>query len=542
MMGGINTQRGMRERVASVAIPLLALAAAAFVSVPSARAASEAPVWAENPGLDAVGQLAAQVLNGTAPADSSPLGTVPPCTAESSPSGNVQVNCRAQDGTSPHNTQNETSVAAAGNKVVVGYNDSLVCCTPVADIAGYSVSTDGGRTFTDMGQLPITKDIQPIGDPSLATDSQGNIYYATLAFNSEPGKGSLSLVALYEMPAGSMTFSFLSTAVDVGSSWLTFADKDYLAIGPDGTGHDHLYISYSRINATGLPIVLADSADGTHWRSTPITDPSACAEGSEPLPAAGKVHVAYLLFNSCNSDIFTAGGVETMATVDVASGGVDRLTAIAATKGSGDTAASCGSSTVLREVIETAPGHDARDIQNPTVARDANGFLYAVWDDRPNGAGGDNSNATRVYLSVSRDGNQTWSTPQAISPTPSAATMNDRFQPWITADSSGLHAMWYERVAGSPVDQIRTDKEDVTFATSQAPPSSLGETALSTVTFPVIQTNPNQDNLLAPCYMGDYNEIVSNGTTRFATWGDNRNVVQTSVGSENEPDVFLESY
>jgi hypothetical protein len=42
--------------------------------------------------------------------------------------------------------------------------------------------------------------------------------------------------------------------------------------------------------------------------------------------------------------------------------------------------------------------------------------------------------------------------------------------------------------------------------------------------------------------MGDYNNIGSNGSTRFVTWGDNRNVVTTTGGAENQPDVFLQSY
>jgi hypothetical protein len=522
---------------------LAVLAAAALVGPPCARAADRGADWANDPGLDATGELAAGVLNGSAPTTGSPLGKVSPCPAEPSPSGNVQVNCRAQDGTSLQNTQSETSVAATGTKVVVGYNDDLVCCIPVADLAGYSVSTDDGRTFTDMGQLPIVRDIQPIGDPSVAADGSGNVYYATLAFNSAPGQGSLSLIALYEMPAGSNTFKFLSVAADVGSSERAFADKEYLAIGRDGAGRTHFYVSYTDFTNAfpGAPIVLADSTDGIHWRSTPISDPAGCSEGSQPLPAGAKLHVAYVQFNSCGADIFRAGGSERMATFDVASGNVDRITTIALEKGSGDRLTACGGPTDVREVIETAPGHDIRNNEFPSVARDARGVLYAIWNDRPNGIGGDNANATRIYLSYSTDDNRTWSAPQAISPSPSSATMNDRFQPWLTVDRDGLHAMWYERVPGSPVDLIRTDKEDLTPAGPNNAPASLGETPLSTLAFPVTQTNPNQD-IFANCYMGDYNNIATNGTTRFVTWSDNRNIVQTPSGFENQPDVFLASY
>ena len=62
---------------------------------------------------------------------------------------------------------------------------------------------------------------------------------------------------------------------------------------------------------------------------------------------------------------------------------------------------------------------------------------------------------------------------------------------------------------------------------------------VSTVRFPVIQTNLNQDPVIANCYMGDYNNIASAGGTQFISWGDNRNVVKTTLGTEHQPDVFL---
>ncbi len=124
--------------------------------------------------------------------------------------------------------------------------------------------------------------------------------------------------------------------------------------------------------------------------------------------------------------------------------------------------------------------------------------------------------------------------------------MNDRFQPWIVADSSGLHAMWYERVASamSGPDMLQSDKEDLSLVTTAAgPKTTQGEARLSSVTFPIVQTNPQQDPVISFCYLGDYNNIGSNGTTHFVTWGDNRNVVTTSAGTtENEPDVFLQTY
>ena len=65
----------------------------------------------------------------------------------------------------------------------------------------------------------------------------------------------------------------------------------------------------------------------------------------------------------------------------------------------------CNNAQDLREVIETQTGRDARNFEMPGTTIDQNGVLYAVWNDRPGGVGGGNTNATRIILSFSRDGN-----------------------------------------------------------------------------------------------------------------------------------------
>jgi hypothetical protein len=490
----------------------------------------------------------ARILNGSLNRHSPSINSGSKCKAETSTSGNVQVNCLAEDNASPQNTQSETSVVSVGQKVVVGYNDSLVCCLPAINLSGYSVSTDGGKTFTDMGDLPWSGNAQPIGDPSLATDGQGNIFYATLAFQ---GPFAQSLIALYEMPAGSTTFKLLSVPVNVGNARSFFADKELLAIGRDASGQRHFYITWTHYSHSFVqgPVTLSDSTDGVHWRTTQISAANACAPttpGSHPIPAGGTLYISWEQFDpaACASPNSTVtSGTQFMATVDVASATVTRINQVARVQGAGDKIVFCGFANL--EVIETQAGHDSRLFEAPASTIDANGTLYEVWNDRPLGPGGDFSNATRIFLSYSLDGNQTWSTPQVISGPLAATFMNDRYQPGISVDSQGLHASWYERVqnpAGGS-DLLRRDSENLTLATSNSPPVSGGENVLSTVNFPIYQTNPNQDPIIAACYMGDYDEVASNGATSFAAWGDNRNVVTTSAGvTENQADVFLQPF
>jgi hypothetical protein len=535
--------RKLRRAILPVAVVLTLLLLTGSVVTRVANAATN-PDWARNPRIDATGDLVIRLLNGslTAPSGPSHQGSV--CAAEPSATGNVQVNCLAEDHGSPQNTQSETSVAAVGSKVVVGFNDSLVCCLPALNFTGYSVSTDAGTTFTNMGDLPWKPTVQPIGDPAVARDTSGNFYFASLALSSV-GLGAHSLISFYKMPAGSNTFQLVSVPVDVGSGQRFFADKEYLAVAPDGSGHLHFYITWTFFSrAPQSPIMLTDSTDGVHWRTTMLSGSLACAQASNPVPHGGTLFVSWeeSVPEGCTNATITAAN-ERMATFDVASATVLGITTIAPVKGSGDKIVACNNARDLREVIETQTGHDARNFEMPSTTIDQNGVLYAVWNDRPGGVGGGNANATRIFLSFSRDGNKTWSTPQQISASPNTVTMNDRFQPWITADGTGLHAMWYERVPGAPVDLIQTNKEDLSLATATTGPQPTGEGTLSTVAFPIVQTNPQQDPVISFCYMGDYNNVTSNGTSRFVTWGDNRNVVTTSAGmTENQPDVFLQSY
>jgi hypothetical protein len=276
------------------AILPVAAAALAFLSVTAqAGNARSNPDWANNPRIDATGDLVVRLLNGslTAPSRPSRQGTV--CAAEPSTTGNVQVNCLAEDDSSRQNTQSETTVAAFGNKVVVGFNDSLVCCIPALNLSGYSVSNDGGKTFTDMGDLPWKPFVQPIGDPSVAHDDSGNFYFASLALSSD-GLGAHSLISFYKMPAGSDTFQLVSVPVDVGSGVRFFADKEYLAVAPDGTGQLHFYITWSFFSrAPQSPIMLTDSTDGVNWRTTMVSGSLACAQFSNPVPHGGTLFASW---------------------------------------------------------------------------------------------------------------------------------------------------------------------------------------------------------------------------------------------------------
>ena len=137
------------------------------------------------------------------------------------------------------------------------------------------------------------------------------------------------------------------------------------------------------------------------------------------------------------------------------------------------------------------------------------------------------------------------STPQVIGGPVNSTFMNDRYQPAIVTDASGRHAIWYEWVqipSGGP-GLLRTGKENLSLATATSAPVRSGETPLSTTPFPIYQTNPNQDPIIAACYRGDYSQIAFDGTPRSAPGATTATWSPPPTGAtENPVDDFLQKF
>src|SRR5262245_1191456 len=65
----------------------------------------------------------------------------------------------------PGRTQSELSIAIdrTGQHVVIGFNDFRGFSTSPVSISGFMYSSDGGQTFTDGGQLPVTTGTTTVG-------------------------------------------------------------------------------------------------------------------------------------------------------------------------------------------------------------------------------------------------------------------------------------------------------------------------------------------------------------------------------------------
>src|SRR5258708_3178284 len=74
--------------------------------------------------------------------------------------------------------------------------------------------------------------------------------------------------------------------------------KRYAAValathGRDASGQTHFYITGSFFSSSPQsPIMPTDSTDGAHWRTTRDSSSTACAQGSNPVPASGTLYVS----------------------------------------------------------------------------------------------------------------------------------------------------------------------------------------------------------------------------------------------------------
>ena len=186
--------------------------------------------------------------------------------------------------------QSETSIAidVTGQHIVIGYNDSRGFNVDPVSISGFAYSDDGGKTFTDGGQLPSkatgklrdgTQLPQVFGDPDVKYIPGGNgcqFVYSSILF------GGFGTAPNYTATIQTMS---IHRSTDCGHSWqgpfeiptasnpngqiirggpADFADKELIDIDPE-TGRVMVswsnFVSDPAINAGGIEISSSYSDD-----------------------------------------------------------------------------------------------------------------------------------------------------------------------------------------------------------------------------------------------------------------------------------------
>jgi hypothetical protein len=241
-------------------------------------------------------ELGGTGLRAAAPARRSPTVVTPPgCDVNLGSNIKVNQNClnvADSDLQGRGQAQNETYVAVDPlntRNIVAGYNDyrrgDSTC--------GVSYSTDGGARWTDAtmpngfvrgtayGGLP-REYFQASGDPSVAWDTRGNVYYACLEFKrgagvTEDADQSSAFYVYRSTGTNGASWNFTGRPVaehnDVAGAGNFLLDKPLMAV--DGTAsspfRDRVYVTWTTFADDGTAYIYeASSADyGEHF-SAPV--------------------------------------------------------------------------------------------------------------------------------------------------------------------------------------------------------------------------------------------------------------------------------
>src|SRR5437588_5854505 len=208
--------------------------------------------------------------------------------------------------------ESETSVAASGRNVVVGYNSTagVAFTDAFGDVSqvlldGYSVSHDAGRTWTS-GFIPAEPGAPPatFGDPSLASDRAGNFYYASLSWFGIQ----------------------VSKSTDGGTRWTTTnaapayvpdssqPDKEWLAVGPDPTvpSRDDLYVTWDQLTHSGASLMFSRPTHaGATWSPARTVFQPVASDVLSPVvgpsnpvvdPSTGRLYIPFLQYSNIDAD------------------------------------------------------------------------------------------------------------------------------------------------------------------------------------------------------------------------------------------------
>ena len=312
----------------------------------------------------------------------------------------------------PGSTQSELSVAIdrSGQHIVVGFNDFRGFNLPITSVSGYAYSDDGGKTFTDGGQLPTlgpTATGLVFGDPDVKYVPGGNgcqFVYSSIFVNAD----NVQTMSVHRSTDCGHTWTgpFEVTAATLPTTPDDGADKEFLDVDR-GTGR--VGISWSNFSDLSVEIHFAYSDDlmtatPPTWSKGVILNPGTLNFDTGSMPRFGghrsnKVYVAW----SSQSSFYTA------------------QTQVAVSNDNGLTFAppvTLDQSTLLLPTffIDAILGND-RVHQFPSVAIDNSrsphrGNAYVVYATNSDFDGAD------VVVHRSTDGGVTWSEPTVLSSRP----------------------------------------------------------------------------------------------------------------------------
>lgn len=406
---------------------------------------------------------------------------------------NPLVNDPAADLTAQKTQSETTIVLGSGSNVIAGFNDSGSFIGGASKFTGYSLSTDSGDSWTDMGTLPTNLN-GDAGDPVLArNDTTGRIYFSTLNFS---GDG----LRVFRSDNDGLTWM----APTQGAPGATgFQDKEWITVDNfPGTGQGNVYLAFRDFTPgpTGGVRFTRSTDNGDTFSPSPgllLASPGAFnVQGA--WVTVGPDHAVYVFW----LDQSAGGGTPNIIRMRKST---DQGVSFDAPVTVG-TLLTTGVNGSLGSVGGFRTNSFPKALVNPT---DPN-ILYLVYNDIT--AGADSGN---IFFTQSTDGGMTWD--PAVQLNTDGGT-NLQWSPAIGVkpDGSGLAVTWYDR-RNSPTDSL-IEFWGVTGAISGTT-VSFGPNFRISPQFPAVF---GQDPVVNAVYMGDYDQVVADNSFFYATWGDNR--------------------
>jgi hypothetical protein len=502
--------------------------------------------------------------------------------------GNLQVNDPELDyiqtfsGFRPflHFTQSEVSVAASNRNIVATYNNSAgLHVSPTGSglvvdkvqLSGFSVSNDGGQTWSSGFMPPAAGASQTFGDPSVGVDRHGVFYFATL------GADALNHPTIQ-----------VNKSIDGGNTWSDAvivqqddgSDKEWLAVGPDPVqkNRDNVYVTWTSFQSTGSELRFGRSTDGgVTWTANTIFVPTADPDPTHPQNALqfsnpvvdqirGALYVPFLHFSNADQDFIQmlisddAGETFRFATFNIP--GAPDSTVMPVTQPGELTQCGPGNFRLtIHDAANAGPGrfglpryiNASRMTLQPALAA-RNGTLYLAWSNSTSLSYGAGTGSNILFVR-STDGGNTWSVPIQVNPDGDGDKQHVLPALAIDNDPNDVHITYYTQHGNDTIDLDMANSHDggnsfpsdrtvdVTSTSMKLPPTNI---SLSTAP-PFVATN--YDRQIAVCYaLGEYQSVVTANGTVYAGWGDTRNLVTEPVSALNpisgqthpQEDVFFQ--
>lgn len=415
----------------------------------------------------------------------------------------------------PRGGQAELTIAldATGQFVVVGFNDTRGFATNPISVSGYLYSTDGGKTFTDGGQLPVTTGTSTIGssptlfpqvfgDPDVKYLGGCTFVYSSILIKKFTDTGVAQTMGVHRSTDCGQTWTGpyeIAAAtnpngqVTPGGSAVDAADKEFIDVDPD-TGR--LIVTWSNFTATAIEMRSAISDDGG------LTWPAALGRVISAVDADGQASIPRFAEGSTNVYVawrrFPFPGTL---------GGLGNAIAFARSTDNGLTWGAPIELSPEFLTMDQVLGND-RVNTSPSLAVDTsggprNGHIYVVYANNNSQDGAD------VIFQKSTNAGVSFSAPIVLNSRPG----NDRAQwfPWVTVDdvTGRVAVFYYDQGIASTGD---LSEVSYTFSnnggTTWSPPRPL-----TTRPFHAGHGNDTgQPNL------GDYNQAVARGGKLWAAY------------------------